>query len=50
MNWQQLQNMLNQLRGYLLCDCGEILQTRERVVDHWRKGHFEPKNTTKLTR
>jgi hypothetical protein len=32
--------------GYLLCNCGRVLQTFEAVREHWQAGHFDYVRTT----
>ena len=27
--------------GYLSCNCGQILQTRETCLNHWLAGHWD---------
>lgn len=30
-----------QANGYVLCTCGDMLQTRQMMRDHWQWGHFD---------
>jgi len=40
-NWSEWSN----IRGYLHCTCGQMLQTREAVRAHYDMGHFDkPQN------
>lgn len=27
--------------GYVMCDCGTVLQITQAVFDHWRMGHMD---------
>jgi len=30
---------------YVYCQCGQILQTREQLFEHWQRGHFDFKSS-----
>jgi hypothetical protein len=32
--------------AYVLCSCGAILQTIQRVREHWQAGHFDYEHAT----
>ena len=27
--------------GYVMCTCGQVLQCRETMREHWQLGHFD---------
>ena len=29
------------LSGYILCTCGDVLQTKKAIRKHWQEGHFD---------
>ena len=31
----------SKVRGYIDCNCGSILQTRQMTREHWQLGHFD---------
>ena len=39
---------IGRLPGYVACCCGQVLQTRERVREHWQSGHFDYQTTRPL--
>lgn len=37
-----LQQILRRTAGsYVMCQCGNVLQTIEAIHEHWRLGHFD---------
>lgn len=32
---------INKYNTAMLCDCGEIVQTRQGIYEHWQQGHFD---------
>ena len=35
-------------KGYVMCSCGQILQTQESVREHWQLGHFDKVKTPQV--
>lgn len=29
------------IQGYIMCQCGTILQTQQITFEHWQQGHFD---------
>ena len=32
---------IEKLSGYILCTCGNVLQTKQAIRKHWQDGHFD---------
>jgi len=32
---------VRKLSGYILCTCGDVLQTKKAIRKHWQDGHFD---------
>lgn len=32
---------ISSIEGYIMCNCGSILHTRQQTREHWQMGHFD---------